>query len=130
MTTRIALVSREFPPDHGGGIGSYVERIVPALAEAGARVHVITRRLADGEREAVVPRGVTIHRVEMGDRSGESCLRSSIVVAQKLLELVRSEGLDAIEFAEYEAMGSAWLALRPLDDLASRVAVATHMHSV
>ncbi len=129
MGPRIALVSREFPPDHGGGIGSYAARIVPALAAAGARVHVITRRLAPNHSEVTLPRSVTVHRVEMGDRSGESCLRASIVAAQKLLELIRTEGLDAIEFAEYEAMASAWLALRSLDDTAARIPVAVHLHS-
>ncbi len=129
MALRIALVSREFPPDHGGGIGSYVAGIAPALARAGARVHVITRRLAGDEAEAEMPSGVAVHRVEMGDRSGESCLRASIVVALKLLGLVRSDGLDAIEFAEYEAMGSAWLALRAMDERAARVPVAVHLHS-
>lgn len=129
MAPRIALVSREFPPDHGGGIGSYAAGIAPALARAGARVHVITRRLAGDEAEAEMPSGVTVHRVEMGDRSGESCLRASIVVALKLLEIVGSDGLDAIEFAEYEAMGSAWLALRAMDERAARVPVAVHLHS-
>ena len=129
MALRIALVSREFPPDHGGGIGSYAARIVPALAEAGARVHVITRRLAGDEVEAGVPGGVSVHRVKMGDRSGESCLRASIVVAKKLLEIIGSDGLDAIEFAEYEAMASAWFALRGLDERAARVPVAVHLHS-
>ena len=129
MALRIALVSREFPPDHGGGIGSYVAGIAPALARAGARGHVITRRLAGDEADAEMPSGVTVHRVEMGDRSGESCIRASIVVAKKLVEIVGSDGLEAIEFAEYEAMGSAWLALRAMDERASRVPVAVHLHS-
>lgn len=129
MGLRIVLVSREFPPDHGGGIGAYAARMVPALAEAGASVHVITRRLRSGESELEPVQGVTLHRVEMGDRSGESCLRASLVVAQKLVELVRGGGIDAIEFAEYEAMGSAWLALRSLDERAARVPVAVHLHS-
>ncbi|MFI4855274.1 MAG: glycosyltransferase family 4 protein, partial [Phycisphaerales bacterium JB065] len=129
MGMRIALVSREFPPGHGGGIGSYAARIAPALANAGARVHIITRRLAADETEIEPIPGVTIHRVNMGDRSGESCLRASIVTAQKLLDLIRTDGLDAIEFAEYEAMASAWLALRSLDQAAARIPVAVHLHS-
>src|SRR5690606_10558490 len=100
MGLRIALVSREFPPDSGGGIGSYAARIAPALANAGARVHVITRRLASDEPEIDTTPGVTVHRIEMGDRSGESCLRASIVAAQKLLDIAYADGLDAIEFAE------------------------------
>lgn len=129
MGMRIALVSREFPPGHGGGIGSYAARIAPALANAGARVHIITRLLAPSETEIQPPPGVTIHRVEMGDRSGESCLRASIVTARKILDLIRTDGLDAIEFPEYEAMASAWLALRSLDQAAARIPVAVHLHS-
>ncbi|MFU8830267.1 MAG: glycosyltransferase, partial [Phycisphaerales bacterium] len=85
--------------------------------------------LGEGEAEVELPEGATLHRVEMGDRSGESCLRASIVVAQRLLELVRGTGLDAIEFAEYEGMGSAWLALRSLNEHAASVPVAVHLHS-
>lgn len=129
MALRMALVSREFPPDHGGGIGSYAARIARALAGIGVRVHVITRHLTETEREPDWPTGVTVHRIEMGDRSGPSCLRASMVVAAKILDLVRTHGLDAIEFAEYEAMGSAWLALRRLDADASQIPVAIHLHS-
>jgi len=129
MGLRIVLVSREYPPDTGGGIGAYAQRMVPALARRGAAVHIVTRHLYSDEHEVDPQSGVTIHRVEMGDRSGESCLRASIVVAQKLLELLRGDGVDAIEFAEYEAMASAWLALRSLDRRAAAVPVALHLHS-
>jgi glycosyltransferase involved in cell wall biosynthesis len=129
MGSRIALVSREFPPRSGGGIGAYAASIAPALARAGSTVHVITRSLASGETEPQHPAGVRVHRLNMGDRSGESCLRSSLVVARKLLDIARADGLDAIEFAEYEAMASAWLALRSLDEQAARIAVAVHLHS-
>ncbi|MCW5768730.1 MAG: glycosyltransferase family 4 protein [Phycisphaeraceae bacterium] len=38
----IALISREFPPFYGGGIGTYTEQAAVALAEAGHRVVVVT----------------------------------------------------------------------------------------
>lgn len=38
----IALVSREFPPFYGGGIGTYTEQAAHALAEGGHRVLVLT----------------------------------------------------------------------------------------
>lgn len=38
----IALISREFPPFFGGGIGTYTEQAAVALADAGHRVVVVT----------------------------------------------------------------------------------------
>ena len=39
---RVALISREYPPGYGGGIGTYVENAARTLAGLGAAVHVIT----------------------------------------------------------------------------------------
>jgi len=59
---KILFVSREYPPDTGGGgIGSYVAAIAPALAEAGHDVHVLSCAPGQQERD-VVDAGVTVHR--------------------------------------------------------------------
>ncbi len=62
---RVLLVSQEFPPETGwGGIGTYVGIIAPALARAGAEVHVLSvvrgQERCDSEVE-----GVHVHRTPL-----------------------------------------------------------------
>ena len=59
---RVLLVSQEVPPETGwGGIGTYIGLLAPALAAAGAEVHVLS--VVRGQESSTVERdGVTIHR--------------------------------------------------------------------
>lgn len=59
---KILIVSREYPPETGGGgIGSYVESIAPALASLGHEVHVLSCDFGQAARD-YVDRGVFVHR--------------------------------------------------------------------
>jgi glycosyltransferase involved in cell wall biosynthesis len=62
---RVLLVSQEVPPETGwGGIGTYISTIAPALARAGAEVHVLS--VVPGQPRSVVVRdGVQIHRAPL-----------------------------------------------------------------
>ncbi len=126
---RVALVSREFPPFYGGGIGTYARWIVEALAAAGVRIHVITEA-HDRIRPRTEVRGpVTVHRVPMGlGRGGwtSAAGRFSIHVARRISELWRSDQIDVVEFAECEAAGAALLALRRLPN---RPPVIVQLHT-
>lgn len=109
---RIALVSREYPPFFGGGIGSYARHIAPALAHAGVHVHVLTQahdpshpRVASS---ALGAGSLTVHRVPLPSRTGSwtrSLLRWSAAVATTLDDLRREQRMDLAEFAECEAAG-------------------------
>lgn len=121
------LVSRQFPPAPGGGIGVYVERIARLLAEAGETVHVIAakwRGAQDDVAESVGGR-LIVHRLALLDASAWPDVRPAGALpslarqlfshapaftdafawqASELAErLVDSEGIDLIEAQEYEA---------------------------
>jgi glycosyltransferase involved in cell wall biosynthesis len=59
---RVLMLSWEYPPHIVGGLGQHVADLVPALAEAGVELHVITPVWSDTSAEADPP-GATIHRV-------------------------------------------------------------------
>lgn len=62
---RVLFVTQEMPPDTAwGGIGTYAGIIAPALARAGADVHVLSV-VADQERRTQSWNGVTIHRAPL-----------------------------------------------------------------
>ncbi len=64
---RILMLSWEYPPHIVGGLGAHVGALVPALARAGAQVHVVTPRWAGGPPEEKVlaerRRSARSHRV-------------------------------------------------------------------
>ncbi len=60
---RVLMLSWEYPPHVVGGLGKHVQELVPALADQGVDVHLITPRWLGGmEKEAID--GATIHRVD------------------------------------------------------------------
>ena len=121
----LALVSREFPPFHGGGIGTYAANVSRALADAGAGVHVITES-APSHPRLELDRGVTIHRLTTPHDDAPWPVRLSafsIAAARRILELAHSGAIDAAEFAECEGAGAA-LAL-----LDRRVPTIVHLHT-
>ena len=112
---RIAIVSREHPPFYGGGIGSYARWIVPALTDAGVRVHVITEA-HDRLRPRVETDGLaTVHRVPLAIGRGgwtSAASRFSINAGRCAARLWRTGRIDLVEFAECEAAGAAMLLTR------------------
>lgn len=60
---RVLLVSQEFPPETGwGGIGTYAGIIAPALADAGAEVHVLSVVRHQQASDRIGQHGVHVHR--------------------------------------------------------------------
>lgn len=124
----IALVSREFPPFVGGGIGTYTRCFADALAAAGHRPVVITVSPDGTERRELVG-GVTVVRLPFiagDDWSGPhpaiaspetlAAFRTfapvsvfSMQVARALPRLIGEFGFDAIEAPDTGA--PAWFAL-------------------
>lgn len=116
MTLRIVYVSWEFPPQLGGGIGTYVAAITRALAARGHDVTVLTvgqqpyptRELLDGVQVVRLPLG--------GSAAGEgsvSTLRSwqsrADGVSEFLSRVIRQHELDLIEFPDYRGEGVSFL---------------------
>lgn len=124
---RRILVSREFPPGPGGGIGTYARHVTDALAAVGDTVHVITQRWPGAEAAtAVTHQGrVVIHRVPVERplgvlgrfphpetphglarellSTGSAAASFAWQAALLAEELVEREGIELIEAPEYEA---------------------------
>ncbi|MEW5959672.1 MAG: glycosyltransferase family 4 protein [Chloroflexota bacterium] len=60
---KILMLSWEYPPYIVGGLGRHVAELVPALAQLGIEVHVVTPVLEQDHSSTTVENGVTVHRV-------------------------------------------------------------------
>ncbi|MBX9654865.1 glycosyltransferase family 4 protein [bacterium] len=133
---KIGIVSCEYPPFRGGGIGTYSRNMSRFLAEAGHEVHVISNAWADFNGEENPPPlferegNLTIHRIDAltshyscrpqfdgrADRVGQICkewessLFWSTLVADKLAEICPKYGIEVVEFPETYA--EAYIATR------------------
>ncbi len=57
----IVLTSRDFPPNHGGGIATFTKDLAEALATQGSMVHVITQ--SHDSNRVDFENGVWVHRI-------------------------------------------------------------------
>lgn len=122
------IISREYPPAPGGGIGTYVHNISRLLAEAGETVHVISQKWegAEADTEELFDGKLIIHRIAYmywGSETGQITPHPDIIsdpdyklfnsdfhhqyfsmqVAKLAEKLVYEEGINIIESQEYEA---------------------------
>lgn len=113
---RIALISREYPPETGwGGIGTYVHRLAHAMAALGHDVHVIAR--SETLQEYARRDGaMTVHRIRehkwrffgadlLYQQLPLSEYFYSLRVEQKVRELHAHKPFDIVEVPEYRAEG-------------------------
>jgi glycogen(starch) synthase len=67
MSNRVLLLSWEYPPVIEGGLARHVRKLAEALVRQGVAVDVLTRGLADRQRDGrpgtTWPGGVSVHRV-------------------------------------------------------------------
>ena len=124
---KIALVSSEYPPFRGGGIGTYANVLSDALVRAGHEVHVVTNRYdfgsTDPRHALAVHRegGLWVHRIDAmtddwkpkaGDDVGAALstywspyLYFAERVAAELASIHREHRLDIVEAPECRAEG-------------------------
>jgi hypothetical protein len=112
MSMRICLSSTGYPPEDGGGIGTYVYNLARGLTARGHAVFVITSSRGTRDREEVAD-GVTVFRgknryLPRIERLLPG-LAWSAMVARKVREYERRFGLDVVEFANWEAVGFCYL---------------------
>lgn len=141
------LVSREFPPFSGGGIGTYAEAFTQALVRAGRTPVVLT--VGDGPRTESLERGVHVVRLPLSDGEDWSAPHPAVrtpetraawqalgphsvfamQVADELGSLIPRFHLDTVEFADTGAAG--WFALNRRRNLGAYggVRMVTHVHS-
>ena len=94
---RVAFVSYEYPPETGGGgIGTYLECVAPALAQAGHEVTVFCGGEATGE---VRSGGFTVQRVAA--QSGYF----GVAVCETFAAQHRRKPFDLVEVTDFAAWG-------------------------
>lgn len=112
---RIVYVSYEYPPQFGGGIGTYVHAMARTLAARGHAVTVLT--VGDGPfPRRTIEDGVTLIRLPLPRPAGDgpvALLRQwqerADAVAELLHKLVRGGRVDLIEFCDYRGEGATFL---------------------
>ena len=152
---RIGLVSSEYPPFAGGGIGTYTEIAARAFANAGHEVHVIANTWGSDAAAAGAGAGaegegrIVVHPVAAldsryrplpphdrpGDPLGEVCrarecsLFWSFLVADRLAAVCREARLDVVEMPECFAEGYVSLMRRGRVPSAPDPPVVLTLHS-
>ncbi len=113
---KIGLVSREYPPFFGGGVGTYVHQVSRALATLGHEVHVFTVATGPTDRSSDPP-GVNVHRTFWTPPDEQHTvftgswfmfnrwLYATDLFREALLEFLEEQRLDIVEFPEWEAPG-------------------------
>jgi glycogen(starch) synthase len=113
----IILVSRDFPPDHGGGIATFSKDLAEGLAAHGHLVAVITESL-DANR-VDFEHGVWVHRMvarEMPLPAAAIALRLpqevwnwSAVALEEARRIASHRAIDAVEAPIWDCEGAAFL---------------------
>jgi glycosyltransferase involved in cell wall biosynthesis len=106
----ILFLSREYPPDHSGGVGIYVKEMSKALIRMSHRVFVITE--AKDKPGEYIEDGIRIFRVSLPSKITLSFLPGffekleySRIVSKKIKEVVKKYKIDVIESPEARAEG-------------------------
>jgi glycosyltransferase involved in cell wall biosynthesis len=111
---KIGLVSAGYPPDSGGGIGTYSANLAESLVARGNSVFVLAD-WREGLPERETRNGVTVIRVKRSYlplvESYLPGVAASYVVSNRLRELDREVDLDVIEFPNWEAPGLVYTKL-------------------
>lgn len=89
---RIVMLSWEYPPHVVGGLGNHVAEIVPALADLGVEIHLVTPRWNGGSATEDV-RGAQIYRVDPPDVSSVDFYDA----AQQTNKVLQEQGLSIVQ---------------------------------
>ena len=113
---RHLLICPEYPPAHGGGIGTYARNIAQLLAAHGETVHVIAQQWADAEASVETTRGghLTVHRLPWIDWRSRLPRRPHAALSQEARRLFASE---------YYPLAFAWQAAKLAERLATDEAI-------
>lgn len=122
---KVCLVSTGYPPEDGGGIGTYIYNLSQGLTELGHSVFVITKT-DDNDREDLID-GVHVFRLK--NRYISKLERFvpgfawSWFLSNKIKAIDKQYGLDIIEFPNWEGVGFCYLLKK------KRKAVVTRVHT-
>lgn len=103
---RIAIVSREYPPDSAwGGVAIVYHNLAPALSRQGHEVHVICQ--AVGKPRDYVDEGVFVHRVGTNPKRYSALGRINFTVHSwlKLRKIIKDYSIEVVETPYWSAEG-------------------------
>lgn len=138
----LCYVSFEYPPQFGGGIGTYVGNISRNLANSGHEVHVITFN-PGGLKEVETIDRVIIHRISMDGPQMEIINNASSPnlstllywslysekVFRKLQDLTKIHSFAAIEFCDYRGEGYFTLLAKKLRGEFADIPLVVRLHT-
>ncbi|MCA9286992.1 MAG: glycosyltransferase family 4 protein [Phycisphaerales bacterium] len=132
---RIALVSREFAPFHGSGVGVYAAEAARAWTAAGHEVHVLTGDhpgLSEGAA-ALFP-GVRVHSLDLQDGMAErlpeprGAIQWPLGVLERLTDLHARTPFDLVEFPDLHGEGSLAIRARRLEGALPGAVLVVRLH--
>ncbi len=113
----VALVSRDYPPNHRGGIATFSRDLAEALAAEGHQVHVIAESATYSRVELL--NGVWVHRVALGQHARpyeafERAIPQEIwnwcaTALAEARRIASRRPLDLVEAPIWDAEGAAFL---------------------
>ncbi|KOP66247.1 hypothetical protein AMS62_14080 [Bacillus sp. FJAT-18019] len=131
----IWILTSEYPPDFGGGIGMYVNQAAGMFAGGGHEVTVLVR---DSQRTATTYEDSSIRVVRFEHMKGEYYkylgywAALSYQYADEVVNLIKLDGKkpDLIEIQDYNGIGY-YLLMRKwqLDPVLSEIPIVLHLHT-
>lgn len=107
----ICLVASGYPPDDGGGIGTYSYNLARGLKERGHKVIVITQTLEQDSHK--FHEDIEVYRFQYRYfpklEKLLPGLKWSLFIADKIKELDNQHHFDVVEFPNWEGVGFAYL---------------------
>ncbi len=83
---RVLMLSWEYPPNVVGGMGQHVAELVPALAQEGLELHLVTPTYSQEGIPSVVENGVVVHRVFIPTIKTQASIYDQTLAVNKALE--------------------------------------------
>ena len=129
---KIWIITTEYPPAFGGGIGTYVENVAKMYSKNGDNVKVILR---DGENKRNYENdNLEICRFMLKYKGIYSCMGEVQSMAYQYFEylnsLLEEETPDIIEIQEYNAIGYYILQNKYLKpDYLKNIPIVVHLHT-
>lgn len=115
----IVIISRDFPPNHGGGIATFSKDLAEALAAEGNLVHVITRSLDINRVD--FENGVWLHRMVICESQVELSMDAmersipqhiwswSATALREAKRIATHRPIDVVEAPIWDCEGAAFL---------------------
>ena len=121
MSSRVLILSWEYPPLIEGGLARHVRKLSEQLVALGAEVHVLARGLEESPQEEEVE-GVMLHRVREPERPRE--LTQFVTWVEHMNADMLAAGVELGDRYDFDVVhGHDWLVAVAGDHLAKRFGV-------